>query len=93
MRAYGRSLSVTTLFTEEIIGRELIFTSKGCTDEILKENRTMADIDFHWTYEKGDETIDMGYMNVERLRIILLTNLFETKKKRWNLKGLVFMNC
>ena len=86
MRAYGRSLSVTTLFTEEIIGNQKHFTSEGCTDELLKEYRTMADIDFHWTYVKGDPTIDMGYMNVERLRHIFVKHMNESRKTVWNFK-------
>ena len=32
----------------------------------------MSDIDFHWTYTGGDNTIDMGYMNVETIRNMLL---------------------
>ena len=44
----------------------------------------MADIDFHWTYVQGDETIDMGYMNVERLRHIVELNLNQTGLKEWN---------
>eukprot|EP00794_Sanderia_malayensis_P012073 gene12073-13317_t len=88
VRAYGRSLSVTTLFTEEIIHDKLKFSSEDCTDELLKEYHTMADIDFHWTYEKGDETIDMGYMNVERLRNMVIQGTRErTKRNAWNFKG------
>ena len=86
VRAYGRSLSVTTLFTEEIIGHKKHFTSQGCSDTLLKEYHTMADIDFHWTYEKGDETIDMGYMNVERLRHIVMVHLNESRLKEWKFK-------
>ena len=33
----------------------------------------LSAIDVHWTYKKGDRTIDMGYVNVETLR----SNLFE----------------
>ena len=28
----------------------------------------MSDIDFRWTYRKGDKTIDMGFMNDELVR-------------------------
>ena len=28
----------------------------------------LSDIDVHWTYQKGDSTIDMGYSNLEQLR-------------------------
>ena len=79
-------MSVTTLFTEEIIGNKKHFSSEGCTDDLLKDYRTMADIDFHWTYEKGDETIDMGYMNVERLRHILVSHMNESRMKEWTFK-------
>ena len=79
-------MSATTLFTEEIVGHEIKFTHEGCTDEKLKEYHTMNDIDFHWTYEKGDETIDMGYMNVERLRNILRQHIVDENKKKWRYK-------
>lgn len=32
---------------------------------------TMEMLDFHWTYTKGDVTVDMGYMNVESIRLQL----------------------
>ena len=32
----------------------------------------MSDIDVHWTYNEGDKTIDMGYINIELLRSNLL---------------------
>lgn len=87
VRAYGRSLSVTTLFTEEIINNQKYFSNEGCSDGLLKEYHTMADIDFHWTYEKGDETIDMGYMNVERLRHIIVKHLNESGMTEWKFKN------
>ena len=35
----------------------------------------MSDIDFLWTYKKGDTTIDMGYMNTEMIKKGLIREL------------------
>lgn len=77
MRSYGRSIAVTTLFTNGLAtfaGIDFGFDAYGCDEETFNMTayRTMDELDFHWTYEKGDETIDMGYMNVEVIRLYLL---------------------
>ena len=49
----------------------------------------MDDIQFHWTYEIGDQTIDMGYMNVERLRHVLIDKITDEEifpGGYWNFK-------
>lgn len=61
VRGYGRTLAVTTLFTADVKNE---FNGDDCTDEIMTKYHSMADIKFQWTYKKGDQTIDMGYMNV-----------------------------
>ena len=35
---------------------------------MMSEYHSMDEINFQWTYKKGDPTIDMGYMNVELAR-------------------------
>lgn len=74
VRGYGRTLAVTTLFTADV---QDDFNSEDCTEEIMSTNYTMADIQFLWTYKKGDATIDMGYMNTE----IVKNNLLEEIKE------------
>lgn len=51
------------------------FNSDDCTDEIMATKYTMSDIDFLWTYKKGDTTIDMGYMNTEMIKKGLIREL------------------
>ena len=48
------------------------FHDTGCEDANF-DYTPLSAIDVHWTYKKGDRTIDMGYVNVETLR----RNLFE----------------
>jgi len=60
VRSYGRSIAVTTLFTADLHDN---FSSEDCTPEVMTQYHKMSDIDFRWTYRKGDETIDMGFMN------------------------------
>ena len=84
VRSYVRSISATTLFTEEV---DMTFNNEGCYKELVNEYHTMDDIEFHWTYEFGDPTIDMGYMNVERLRNVLLQHIKEFPKRRWTERG------
>eukprot|EP00112_Aurelia_sp_Birch-Aquarium-sp1_P001864 Seg1202.12 transcript_id=Seg1202.12/GoldUCD/mRNA.D3Y31 product="Lysine-specific demethylase 8" protein_id=Seg1202.12/GoldUCD/D3Y31 len=65
VRAYGRSVAATTLFTADV---QESFSSEDCTPEVMTKYQSMSDIDFRWTYKKGDETIDMGFMNDELTR-------------------------
>ena len=65
VRSYGRSIAVTTLFTADL---EESFSSKDCTPDVMTKYHKMSDIDFRWTYRKGDKTIDMGFMNDELVR-------------------------
>lgn len=37
----------------------------------MNKYHKMSDIDFRWTYKKGDQTIDMGFMNDELVRFRL----------------------
>lgn len=78
VRGYGRTVAVTTLFTADIKNN---FNSDDCTEELMSQNYTMADIDFLWTYKKGDATIDMGYMNTELVKTSLLTELQENQSE------------
>ena len=44
------------------------FSSEDCKPEVMTKYHKMSDIDFRWTYKKGDKTIDMGFMNDELIR-------------------------
>ena len=46
------------------------FDNTGCDKPL--DYTPISEINVHWTYEKGDATIDMGYMNVEVLRASIL---------------------
>lgn len=71
VRSYSRTISATMLFTSSV---EKTFVDEGCEKEHFQYT-PLSDIDVHWTYNKGDKTIDMGYINVEVLRSNLLTIL------------------
>ena len=43
------------------------FQDSGCKNTSF-DYTPLSAIDVHWTYKKGDKTIDMGYMNIEVLR-------------------------
>jgi len=69
VRSYSRTVAVTTLFTGGDT-RET-FKNDGCETFNNDKYHSMSDVDFHWTYSKGDSTVDMGYMNIEILRFTL----------------------
>lgn len=66
VRSYHRSISATILFT---CGPSLKapFEPKGCDKDIFKY-KALSDVNVHWTYNKGDALIEMGFMNIEVLR-------------------------
>lgn len=78
VRSYNRSISVTMLFTENPDGT---FTRRGC-DEATFEYTPLSKVRVHWTYNKGDSVIEMGYMNVEMLRMSVVHSFeqFKTDK-------------
>ena len=51
------------------------FKPTGCESETF-EYTPMSKVNVHWTYKKGDRVIEMGYLNIEKLRKMLL-NEFE----------------
>lgn len=70
------------------------FDPIGCDTADLDSLVTLDKVNVHWTYKKGDDFIEMGYMNVEMLRETLLTGFktFQTDrisleffKKFWSL--------
>lgn len=69
VRSYTRTLAVTTLFTK---GIDSEYDNTDCEAFNASQEYRMSDIDFHWTYSKGDSTIDMGYMNIEVIRHSML---------------------
>lgn len=69
VRSYNRTISATILFTSTVDKR---YEDKGCEDEDFQYT-PLSDIDVHWTYKKGDRTIDMGYINIQVLKNNLLT--------------------
>lgn len=56
------------LFTTE----NSTFDDQGCDKIDLNANVTLDQVHVHWTYNKGDNVIEMGYMNIEMLRNTLL---------------------
>lgn len=78
MRAHVRSISVTMLFTAS---PDDTFEPVGCENETF-EYTPMSKVKVHWTYNKGDRIIEMGYMNVERLRKMFLTEFKEQNADR-----------
>ena len=56
------------LFTASI---DNTFDNSSCENETY-EYRSLSEAKVHWTYNKGDKTIDMGYQNVERFRESIL---------------------
>lgn len=55
------------------------FDNRGCDKVDLNANVTLDKVHVHWTYNKGDNVIEMGYMNIEMLRNTMLRVL---KKKK-----------
>ncbi|XP_031552932.1 uncharacterized protein LOC116290090 [Actinia tenebrosa] len=84
VRSYIRSISVTMLFTTETNNT---FNPKGCDKADLDSVVTLDKVNVHWTYNKGDNFIEMGYMNVEMLRETLLTGLKRSKTDKLTLEG------
>ena len=58
------------LFTASIDNR---FDNSSCENETY-EYRPLSEANVHWTYKKGDKTIDMGYQNVETFRQSILAS-------------------
>lgn len=76
VRAHNRTISATLLFTADIDHK---FKDTNCKDTTFIYTPLSA-IDVHWTYNKGDRTVDMGYMNVEVLRTSVLEGIDDMKK-------------
>lgn len=78
VRSYkgNRTISATMLFTASLDGS---FDNSSCENETY-EYRSLSEAKVHWTYNKGDKTIDMGYQNIERFRETLL-ELFQGKDR------------
>ena len=84
VRSYkgNRTISATMLFTTSL---DDTFDNSSCDNETY-EYRALSQAKVHWTYNKGDKTIDMGYQNVERFRQTLLSAFEEIKvPKCWRL--------
>lgn len=77
VRSYkgNRTISATMLFTASI---DNSFDNSSCENETY-EYRPLSEANVHWTYKKGDKTIDMGYQNVETFRQSILAS-FENEK-------------
>ncbi|EDO36296.1 predicted protein, partial [Nematostella vectensis] len=78
VRSHIRSISVTMLFTVDPDGT---FNPRFCDSMDLSAFTTLDKVRVHWTYNKGDKVIEMGYMNIEVLRQSLMSALvhFNTK--------------
>lgn len=77
VRSYkgNRTISATMLFTASL---DDTFDNTSCDNETY-EYQALSQAKVHWTYNKGDKTIDMGYQNVERFRQTLLSSFEELK--------------
>ena len=77
VRSYkgNRSISATMLFTASL---DDTFDGSTCENETY-EYRPLSEAKVHWTYNKGDKTIDMGYQNVEKFRQTILSGFEELK--------------
>ena len=80
MRAYGRSISVTTLFTTST---DHTFQPTGCEDQTF-DYTPLSAVNVTWTYNKGDKFVAMGYMNVEKFRELFLAHVREQPNGRMN---------
>ncbi|XP_068724814.1 uncharacterized protein [Montipora capricornis] len=78
VRSYkgNRTISATMLFTASL---DDTFDGSSCENETF-EYRSLSEVNVHWTYNKGDKTIDMGYQNIEKFRETLLS-AFEGKDR------------
>lgn len=70
VRSYLRSISATILFTCGPSSKAP-FEPKGCDKDIFNYT-ALSDVNVHWTYNKGDALIEMGFMNIEVLRHSIL---------------------
>lgn len=72
-------MSATILFTSgPLVGAP--FEPEGCNNTTF-EYTPLSDIKVHWTYNKGDAFIEMGYMNIEVLRHSILAAMRERNKE------------
>lgn len=79
VRSYNRTISATILFTSgPLVGAP--FEPKGCNREVF-EYTPLSDLTVHWTYNKGDRHIEMGYMNIEVLRYSILATMQEKNEE------------
>lgn len=86
VRSYkgNRTISATMLFT---VSLDNTFNNSSCENETY-EYRPLSEANVHWTYNKGDKTIDMGYQNVEKFRQYFLSS-FDSLQVRALLRGQV----
>ena len=86
VRSYkgNRTISATMLFT---VSLDNTFNNSSCENETY-EYRPLSEAQVHWTYNKGDKTIDMGYQNVEKFRQYFLSS-FDSLQVRALLRGQV----
>lgn len=78
VRSYKRTISATILFTSGPL-LDTPFKPEGCNETL---NYTpLSDVEVHWTYQKRDAYIEMGYMNVEVMRHSLLATMKERNEE------------
>ncbi|XP_078489480.1 uncharacterized protein LOC100176870 [Ciona intestinalis] len=75
VRSYNRSVSATYLFYPRDF-----FDDSDCSDVDLDSYLSLDDVYVYWVYEKGQETVDMGYGNPVNTRgtfedVITLLNI------------------
>lgn len=81
VRSYERTISSTFLFypNEE-------FTDSDCENVDLDGYLSLNDTYVYWTYENGQETVDMGYMNPVMVRDEIIASMKATGKTKINMK-------
>lgn len=88
VRSYNRTISATILFTSgPLVGAP--FEPNGCDNNTMGYT-ALSDVNVHWTYNKGDAFIEMGYMNIEVLRHSILATMRERNEE--NLTKAVFVD-
>lgn len=65
------------------------FEPNGCDNNTIGYT-ALSDVNVHWTYNKGDAFIEMGYMNIEVLRHSILATMRERNEE--NLTKAVFVD-
>nr|XP_039250716.1 uncharacterized protein LOC120328326 [Styela clava] len=87
VRSYERSISSTFLFYPNDD-----FSDSDCKDVDLNGYLSLNDTYVYWTYENGQETVDMGYMNPVLVRDEIIAAAKATGKSKINMKMFFYLS-